>query len=244
MENNYFDEINVSSQYLKNDHETAINLLKDAFPDIEIKIINAILVASQGFVGRAFDALLSISDSNYEPETLEHISFEHDDKMISDIAKRQQIENDFIYASQLNQMAICPRNGIKNTEPSRCNVRREHSFINDELPMIRENIKQGFDDAKNKVSNFFSTIKKKIDGDASPSQKTFNSSQSSTSVSSHHPSKVTYNDHDPYSFVIEDDLSHLSLENNKKKPINLSSSSYCKKNLDSHSEKVDNDNKF
>lgn len=58
MENENPNEQNFNTQ--EKDQETAINILKDAFPGIEEKMLNAILIASQGSIESAFDALLSI----------------------------------------------------------------------------------------------------------------------------------------------------------------------------------------
>ncbi|KAG2731612.1 hypothetical protein G9P44_005199 [Scheffersomyces stipitis] len=44
------------------------NELKDAFPAIEEKIVTAVLIASQGNVDPAFNALLYLSDPSFKPE--------------------------------------------------------------------------------------------------------------------------------------------------------------------------------
>jgi len=40
---------------------------------------------------------------------------------------------------------------------------REHSFIDDDLPVIRENLKKGFIETQTKVNSWITNIKKKID---------------------------------------------------------------------------------
>ena len=40
---------------------------------------------------------------------------------------------------------------------------REHSFIDDDLPVIKESLRKGFIETQSKVNSWFTTIKKKID---------------------------------------------------------------------------------
>ncbi|MCJ1399024.1 ubiquitin-binding protein cue5 [Xylographa trunciseda] len=42
---------------------------------------------------------------------------------------------------------------------------REHSFIDDDLPVIRDNIRKGFIETQSKVNSFINNLKKRIDGD-------------------------------------------------------------------------------
>lgn len=41
----------------------------------------------------------------------------------------------------------------------------EHSFIDDDLPVIKENFRKGFLETQSKVNSFFTNLKKRIDGD-------------------------------------------------------------------------------
>ena len=42
---------------------------------------------------------------------------------------------------------------------------REHSFMDDELPVIKEHLRKGFVETQSKFNEWFTTMKKKIDGD-------------------------------------------------------------------------------
>ena len=50
---------------------------------------------------------------------------------------------------------------------------REHSFLDDDLPVIRENLRKGFVDTQTKVNGWIKTFQKKLD-------ETFDESESST----------------------------------------------------------------
>jgi hypothetical protein len=57
---------------------------------------------------------------------------------------------------------------------------REHSFIDDELPVITENIRKGFLETQTKVNSWFTNLKKKIDGE-------YDSDEDETQPSKHQP---------------------------------------------------------
>lgn len=42
---------------------------------------------------------------------------------------------------------------------------REHSFIDDDLPVIRENLRKGFAETQTRVNSWFTNLKKRIDGE-------------------------------------------------------------------------------
>lgn len=57
---------------------------------------------------------------------------------------------------------------------------REHNFIDDDLPVITENIRKGFIETQTKVNSWFTSLKKKIDGE-------YDSDEDETQPSKHHP---------------------------------------------------------
>lgn len=57
---------------------------------------------------------------------------------------------------------------------------REHNFIDDDLPVITENIRKGFIETQTKVNSWFTNLKKKIDGE-------YDSDEDETQPSKHHP---------------------------------------------------------
>ncbi|KAG4303447.1 hypothetical protein PCANB_000289 [Pneumocystis canis] len=228
------ENINLNEE---NSQETTINVLKDAFPGIDEKIINAILIASQGSIGPAFEALLSITDSNYQLEPLKQNTINN--TKISDNMRDYQIQNDYNYACHLSYM-MEQQSNVMNTRPSQYNNKKEHSFINDELPIIRENLKHSFDDAKVKVSNFFSNIKKRINNDISYNEKMQDSS-SPFDFEDNRSSKILFNRSKPTSFSLDDDSDHSSLKNNENPVRKISFNPSSKNNSDLHIRKNDND---
>ncbi|CCJ30917.1 unnamed protein product [Pneumocystis jirovecii] len=208
MENENPNEQNFNTQ--EKDQETAINILKDAFPGIEEKMLNAILIASQGSIESAFDALLSITDSNYKPGPLKQISYNNAD-IPNDV--QHQIENDFKYAYNLSQIGLQENENAKNTRYLYHNAKKERTFINDELPIIRENLKQGFDNAKAKMSVFFSNIKKRINEDILSNEKKNNFFEASALEFTESP-RISLNGCDTDSFSFND-IEDLNLENNE-----------------------------
>lgn len=57
---------------------------------------------------------------------------------------------------------------------------REHNFIDDDLPVITENIRKGFIETQTKVNSWFTNLKKKIDGE-------YDSEEDETQPSKHRP---------------------------------------------------------
>lgn len=91
-----------------------------------------------------------------------------------------QMEADELYARQLAQhydsvgayeartttrgpggQSRHPETGLKPNEM----YDRDHSFIDDDLPVIKENLRKGFLETQVKVNSWFTSLKKKIDGE-------------------------------------------------------------------------------
>lgn len=89
-------EVNTEQPALSGDLKT----LKDAFPDLEIEIIETILASQGGRVDAAFEVLLGMSDPTYKPEQSE-----------------QQLRQDEEYARRLAREgdAHLPQNTNPNT---------------------------------------------------------------------------------------------------------------------------------
>ncbi|EMR09114.1 hypothetical protein PNEG_02457 [Pneumocystis murina B123] len=238
MEDINIDE-NSSSQafFPKKNQEISIDVLKEAFPDIDEKVLNAVLIASNYSIESSLNALLSISDSNYKPEI--PIQTHSGNDIVSDIMKFHQIENDYRYACHLAQITQNPLNGRRNRYIPHYDNKKEYSFISEELSAIYGNIKQGFGEAKTKVSSFFSNIKKRIDNDVSFNEKKNNFSDPSSKKSTEMP-KTSFDDSDITLFALEEDFVHLDLEDNKKASQRLLSNS-CSKNDSDQNLKKNND---
>ncbi|EAA65545.1 hypothetical protein AN1362.2 [Aspergillus nidulans FGSC A4] len=148
--------------------QQAENTLKEAFPSVEVSVVKAVLVASSYDVERAFHALLGMTDPNASAQ---------DDyappKPPRPSATQRQLEADELYARQLaehyNRRAQPPRGGDEAYRRQRhyddAAEEKEYNFFDDDLPVIRENIRKGFLDTQSKVSSWVQNLKKKIDGE-------------------------------------------------------------------------------
>ncbi|KAJ2898726.1 hypothetical protein MKZ38_003678 [Zalerion maritima] len=162
-----------------------ILMLKEAFPTIDEPVIKAVLTASRGHVEPAFNALLQMTD----PDAVK----DDDDQQPPPQPPRPtqqrtptsstamtQMEADEQYARQLAEhyenissyeartsnrtpghgYGPPPQRGVRPQDDD-----REHSFIDDELPIIKENLRKGFIETQTKFNEWFTTMKKKMDGD-------------------------------------------------------------------------------
>lgn len=84
-----------------------------------------------------------------------------------------QLEADELYARQLaehydnvgayeSRTSNQQRQGRSGQRPSN-DDEREYSFIDDELPLIRDNLRQGFFETQTKVNGWLTTLKKRIE---------------------------------------------------------------------------------
>ncbi|KAF9887470.1 ubiquitin-binding protein cue5 [Aspergillus nanangensis] len=148
--------------------QQATNTLKEAFPSIDASVVKAVLVASGGDVERAFHALLGMTDPNAAEQDVAP------PKPPRPSAAQRQMEADEIYARQLaehyNRRA--PQAGAEGGPPydrarrgSDLSEEREYSFFDDDLPVIRENIRKGFLDTQTKVNSWVQNLKKRLDGE-------------------------------------------------------------------------------
>lgn len=171
-------------------------ILKEAFPSIDLTVIKAVLRASRGQIEPAFNALLEMTDPD---------AVQNDDVPPPPpprpaaqpggptSTERSQLEADEIYARQLAEhfestAAYEARTANRGTpgssreptaargphmpprprqetglKPNELYNDREHSFIDDDLPVIKESLRKGFIETQSKVNSWFTTIKKKID---------------------------------------------------------------------------------
>ncbi|RAL09313.1 uncharacterized protein BO97DRAFT_407831 [Aspergillus homomorphus CBS 101889] len=148
--------------------QQAETTLKEAFPSIDIGVVRAVLVASNWDVERAFHALLGMTDPNAAEQDAPP------PKPPRPSAAQRQLEQDEMYARQLaehynrraapqpryeDEHAYRRRGGNEEAEE------KEYSFFDDDLPVIRENIRKGFLDTQSKVNSWVANLKKKLDGE-------------------------------------------------------------------------------
>lgn len=150
-------------------------ILKEAFPDIEASVIKAVLIASRGQIDPAFNALLGMSD----PNAIQNDSDEQPPPQPPRPQHNQsQLDQDEAYARQLAQhyetqsAAYEARTANRGQprqrqqtglNPNELHDDREYSFLDDDLPVIQEQLKKGFQETQTKVNTWFKDLKKKFD---------------------------------------------------------------------------------
>jgi hypothetical protein len=172
-------------------------ILREAFPGIDAAVVKAVLAASGGQIDPAFNALLGMSD----PDAVQNDPSREQapppkPPRPTNHTPMSQMEADELYARQLadhydNVGAYEAR--TTNRSPGGGQFRRqatglkpnemydrEHNFIDDDLPVITENIRKGFLETQTKVNSWFTNLKKKIDGE-------YDSDEDETQPSKHRP---------------------------------------------------------
>ncbi|KAI1130324.1 hypothetical protein F5Y10DRAFT_235864 [Nemania abortiva] len=171
-------------------------ILKEAFPSIEATVIKAVLTASGGQIDPAFNALLGMSDPDaVRNDPPREPAPPPKPPRPANRAPLTQMEADELYARQLAEhydnagayeartMNRSPggqyRRQATGLKPNEM-YDREHNFIDDDLPVITENIRKGFLETQTKVNSWFTNLKKKIDGE-------YDSDEDETQPSKHRP---------------------------------------------------------
>ncbi|KAL9129089.1 MAG: hypothetical protein Q9217_002361 [Psora testacea] len=166
--------------------QQAENTLKEAFPSIDVAVIKAVLRASGGQLEPAFDALLGMSDPDAaesvpppqpprreqvpaQPISTEESQLAADERYARQLAEHYNTVNaqgsrPDSRARPQQQFKGPPRSSTGQT-PDQFHEERERSFIDDDLPIIRENIKKGFLETQSTVNKWVNSLKKKIDGE-------------------------------------------------------------------------------
>ncbi|KAL7950908.1 hypothetical protein V8C42DRAFT_307909 [Trichoderma barbatum] len=143
-------------------------ILKEAFPTVEDGVIKAVLSASGGRVEPAFNALLEMTDPDAAKNEPQDVPPQQPPR-----PQRSQIEADERYARQLAEQfdnvgayeaRTANRGGDGRTRShAEYDDDRERNFLEDDLPAIRENLRQGFIETQTKVNGWITTLKKKIE---------------------------------------------------------------------------------
>ncbi|MCJ1361713.1 ubiquitin-binding protein cue5 [Acarospora aff. strigata] len=168
--------------------QQAENTLREAFPSIDAAVVRAVLTASGGKVEPAFNALLGMSDpdSQKEPTPPPQPPRPVQQPLGTTSTAQSQLQADEQYARQLAEhysgagaYGAAPRSGSRGRrdpplprrkqetglKPNELYDDREHSFLDDDLPVIRENIRKGFLETQSTVNKWVTSLKKKIDGE-------------------------------------------------------------------------------
>ena len=160
--------------------QEAENTLKEAFPTVEAAVIRAVLIASGGKVEPAFNALLGMTDPEHATEMIEESAPPQPPRPSRGGEPMSQLEADELYARQLAQHYDAsnsanrsrsagdgrhPQNGQHIRPTPRYQENDDYNFIDDELPVIKENLRKGFLETQSKVNGWITNLKKRIDGD-------------------------------------------------------------------------------
>lgn len=154
-------------------------ILKEAFPSVELSVIKAVLRASGGRVEPAFNALLELTDPDAAQNEPTDVPPPQPPRP-QNRSQMSQMEADELYARQLaehydnvgdyeNRTANRgandgrQRQGQQGQQGPEWGDDREHSFLDDDLPVIRENLRKGFFETQEKVNGWITNLKKKIE---------------------------------------------------------------------------------
>ena len=165
--------------------QQAENTLKEAFPSIDVAVIKAVLRASGGRVEPAFNALLGMSDPDaaepapppQPPRPAAQPTSTREDQLLADERYARQLAEHFNgatvggsvprggYGTRQGQPRGPVRQGSQPWPNEYDGEERERSFIDDDLPVIRDNIKKGFLETQSTVNKWVTNLRKKIDGE-------------------------------------------------------------------------------
>lgn len=159
-----------------NPRDQAEKTLKEAFPSIDAAVVKAVLTASGGDVERGFDALLGMTDPESQQEAPRPAKPPRPAQQTGapTSTAQSQLAADEMYARQLHEhYSGANRQPRQRQDPSQQarqerrqeEEEREYSFLDDDLPMIRDNIRKGFLETQSTVNKWVTSFKKKLDGD-------------------------------------------------------------------------------
>lgn len=158
--------------------------LKEAFPSVELSVIKAVLTASGGRIEAAFHALLEMTDPEAAerdrpppqpprplaepvgPTSTDLSQLEADERYARQLA--EHYENVGAYEARTanrGSRGHATAHGRQQTGlgPQDDPYDREHSFLDDDLPVIKESLRKGFVETQDKVNTWFTNLKKKLD---------------------------------------------------------------------------------
>ncbi|KAL2021144.1 hypothetical protein VTK56DRAFT_7450 [Thermocarpiscus australiensis] len=157
-------------------------MLKEAFPTVDLGVIKAVLTASGGQIERAFNALLEMTDPEAAerdrpppppprplaeplgPTSTDPSQLEADEQYARRLA--EQYESVGAYEARTANRGHGGGGGARGRQQTGLRPQddeREHSFLEDELPVIKESLRKGFLETQTKVNTWFTNLKKKID---------------------------------------------------------------------------------
>ncbi|KAI8979545.1 hypothetical protein BDF20DRAFT_913106 [Mycotypha africana] len=129
-----------------------LRTLKDAFPNLELDIIETILNSQGGNVNAAFDVLLGMSDPSYKPDPQETENLERL-RQDEEYAKQLARESTAQYKQQVNAQRQAQLQQQQRQEEQE---QQQPLFnLQEDLPMLKEKVMEFGTAAKNKITNFY-----------------------------------------------------------------------------------------
>lgn len=127
--------------------------LQDAFPDIEEKYIQAVLIASQGQPDPAFSALLYLLDPSYVPDV--------NASAPPPVPPKQELTDDELLARKLQ------KEFEREDRRRRAHLRKKNApppgdESPDEIDQLKESFTQGFEEAKSTINGWVLGLSKKF----------------------------------------------------------------------------------
>ncbi|KAK2594859.1 ubiquitin-binding protein cue5 [Conoideocrella luteorostrata] len=144
-----------------------VMILKEAFPSVDDAVIRAVLRASGGKAEPAFNALLEMTDPDAVKDEPEEVPPPQPPRP-QGRGQMTQVEADELYARQLaehydNVSAYEARTSNRSRNTQQMDEDREHNFMDDDLPVIRDNLRKGFLDTQSKVNGWITNLRKRLE---------------------------------------------------------------------------------
>jgi hypothetical protein len=142
--------------------------LKEAFPNVEDKLINTVIIASSGTLELAFNALLyyndpslkvEINQSQLNGQKTDNLSTNDDELLARRLQKEFEDEERRRHGERKSQTR---RSGDTRHSGRRQSHDQDYDSP-DEFEQIKESFTQGFEDAKTTINSWVSGIAKKFD---------------------------------------------------------------------------------
>lgn len=224
----------------QNPREQAELTLREAFPGIEVGVIKAVLTASGGQMEPAFNALLEMSDPDAaQREVPPAMPPRPTSRDTATTTEQSQLEADELYARQLaehyNNASHTQRgqdrynSDLQGSRPGRPGATPNpddyhwRSFIDDDLPEIRDNIKKGFLETQKTVNSWISNFKKNFEENDEDVDYTRQNTRQNAQVGQRRSGEYNrrsadYSRYDADPQVIGDDFSKLDLKDGEHPP--------------------------
>lgn len=164
---NPYSDVTQSSNNQKEENPILIQL-REAFPKVEERLLKAVIIASQGSLAPAFNALLYISDPSFENEAsvpmkpiISHVKPELSQLQQDELLARK-LDNQF-NNNRSNRQRI-NKQGYNRQKVSNHHDTDDEDFfsqlIDKELPQLRENLNRNVQETSKKIGTWFNNVKK------------------------------------------------------------------------------------